>query len=324
MVFVLTNDTKNTDSYYKLVVYSDLNELNNIKKLVNSIVIVVLIFTGILAFVIGIFIARSITKPIIQIKRRTESISKREFDSKIKTIKTGDELETLAISIEKMARDLKEYDQSQMKLLQNASHELKAPLMSIKGYAEGIKDNVFEDDQKALDIIIDESSRLERIVKDIMFLSKLETLKDYYLFKPVSLDTIINDCISKIDSLMKKDKIKVELELSKGVTVYADREKLIQSMINILGNCIRHSKSLIKISSIIDNNMVDIIIDDDGDGFEESEIKFVFDRFFKGKKGNIGLGLAITKTIIQNHNGKIIVSNNLQGGARFVIKLPVL
>jgi nitrogen fixation/metabolism regulation signal transduction histidine kinase len=132
------------------------NPVGPVQKLIKSILFVLLVslmIAAIIAIIAGIFIARSIAKPIIMLKDKADALARLDFDGSVK-INTGDELEELGITINKMAIALKEHDITQKRFFQNASHELKTPLMSIQGYAEGVKEGVFDNNDEALDIIV--------------------------------------------------------------------------------------------------------------------------------------------------------------------------
>lgn len=304
-----------------IVLYSPMEQLHELRQGMTYILFIYLLFVGVAALVVGILIARSIAKPIILLKKRTESLSRRDYDSKVE-INTGDELELLADTIDKMAEELKEYDIAQKKFLQNASHELKTPLMSIQGYAEGIKDGVFEDNNQALDVIVEESTRLKGIVEELIYLSKLETMENFYKFTKEDISDVIEKSIEKVKSLAIKSDIKINTSLQKGAVLNIDRDKFTQALINLLGNCIRHSKSQINVSTSYEGDHLVIRVSDDGEGFGDEDLKNVFERFYKGKKGDTGLGLSITKVIIEKHGGVINVFNGKGGGAEFVITLP--
>jgi signal transduction histidine kinase len=305
-----------------IVAYTYVGTVDALRYGVFIVLLISLLFTGCIAIVFGIFSARSIAKPIIVLRNRAEMLSQRDFDTRV-NIKTGDELEELANSINKVAGELKAYDIAQKKFIQNASHELKTPLMSIQGYAEGIKDGVFDNNDKALDVIIDECSRLKSLVGDIIYLSKLETMEDYYNFSLQSMNETIEKSIEKIKSISLKKNIDMSLVLDKDVRISIDRDKFIQALLNILGNCLRYAVKEIKIKTLNEEKMYKIIISDDGEGFDKEEIKYIFERFYKGKNGNTGLGLSITKVIVEKHGGTIEAGNSSGGGAVFIIKIPL-
>ncbi|MDP4091841.1 MAG: HAMP domain-containing sensor histidine kinase [Bacillota bacterium] len=306
-----------------ILTFAPIDPIKQVGRGMLVVLLTAMIFTSFPTIIFGVFVARSIAKPIIKLKDRAELLSKRDFDSRVE-VRTGDELEELANTINKMAAVLKEYDIAQKKFMQNASHELKTPLMSIQGYAEGIKDGVFEDNEQALEIIVEESTRLKSIVEDLIFLSKLETMEDFYKFSSVSINEIIEKSIEKVNSLTLKDNINIKKVLDRDMVLKADRDKITQALINILGNCIRYARSEINISTINQGNQVDIRIHDDGSGFEEKDLENIFVRFYKGKKGSTGLGMAITKVIIEKHGGSISASNSEKGGAEFVMSIPYL
>ncbi len=305
-----------------ILTYTPIASMRQLNKGMFMVLLTAMALTGIVAIVFGIFIARSIAKPIVKLKKRAELLSNRDFDSKVE-INTGDELEELANTMNKMAEVLKQYDVGQKKFIQNASHELKTPLMSIQGYAEGIKDGVFSDNSQALDIIVEESIRLKRIVEEVIFLSKLETIEGFYKFKSTGINELIEKSIDKINSIALKNNITIDTKLSKNINLNVDEDKLIQALINVLGNCLRYAKSKVTVSAQTKDKNFEIVVSDDGNGFEENDLKNIFERFYKGSKGDTGLGMAITKVIIEKHRGSISALNAAEGGAQFIIKLPM-
>ena len=305
-----------------ILTYTPIASMRQLNKGMFMVLLTAMALTGIVAIVFGIFIARSIAKPIVKLKKRAELLSNRDFDSKVE-INTGDELEELANTMNKMAEVLKQYDVGQKKFIQNASHELKTPLMSIQGYAEGIKDGVFSDNSQALDIIVEESIRLKRIVEEVIFLSKLETIEGFYKFKSTGINELIEKSIDKINSIALKNNITIDTKLSKNINLNVDEDKFIQALINVLGNCLRYARSKVTVSAQTKDKNFEIVVSDDGNGFEENDLKNIFERFYKGSKGDTGLGMAITKVIIEKHRGSISALNAAEGGAQFIIKLPM-
>ncbi|MFU0782359.1 MAG: ATP-binding protein [Thermoanaerobacterium thermosaccharolyticum] len=207
--------------------------------------------------------------------------------------------------------------------MQNASHELKTPLMLIQGYAEGIKDGVIESDDipKSLDIIIDESIRLRDIVNDLMYLTKLETHQEGLKMHKEYLKDIFDECIEKIMPQLNKKNIKIGLSGDDAV-VKCDRGKLIQAFMNILSNGVRYAETAIDVETHNQKDHVEIKIKNDGRKFTDEELNNMFERFFKGDEGETGLGLAITKAIIEWHGGTIEAFNTDEGVC-FLIKLRI-
>ncbi|MCX8131032.1 MAG: HAMP domain-containing histidine kinase [Clostridia bacterium] len=305
-----------------IVMYNQIGPIQKMLRSLLSVLLISLTITALIAVAVGIFIARSIAKPIILLKNRAAALSKLSFDGKVE-IRTGDELEDLGETINRMAAELKEHDIAQKRFFQNASHELKTPLMSIQGYAEGVKDGVFDDNNEALDIIVEESKRLKGIVEELLFLSKVESQEDFYKFSIESMNGVIESCVEKLRGLSNKENIRIGIVLCKDVMINIDHDKITQALINVLGNCLRYAKSEINILTSVNAKFFEITIQDDGEGFQEQNVERIFERFYKGKSGNSGLGLTITKVIIEKHNGFIEASNRKCGGAEFRIKLPI-
>jgi signal transduction histidine kinase len=148
-------------------------------------------------------------------------------------------------------------------------------------------------------------------------------MEDYYNFSLQSMNETIEKSIEKIKSISLKKNIDMSLVLDKDVRISIDRDKFIQALLNILGNCLRYAVKEIKIKTLNEEKMYKIIISDDGEGFDKEEIKYIFERFYKGKNGNTGLGLSITKVIVEKHGGTIEAGNSSGGGAVFIIKIPL-
>jgi signal transduction histidine kinase len=305
-----------------LITYTPIASMRQLNDGMFMILLVSMALISIPAILFGIFMARSIAKPIVKLKKRAELLSNRDFDSRVE-IHTGDELEELANTMNKMAEVLKQYDAGQRKFIQNASHELKTPLMSIQGYAEGIKDGVFDDNSYALDIIAEESTRLKRIVDEVIFLSKLETMEDFYKFGWECINKTIEKSVEKLRSIAIKNNIDINTDLCGNINLWIDEDKITEALINVIGNCLRHAAGNINITTVNEGEFFAIRIADDGEGFEETDLKNIFERFYKGSKGDTGLGMAITKVIIEKHGGNISAANAIGGGAEFIIRLPI-
>jgi signal transduction histidine kinase len=239
-------------------------------------------------------------------------------------ISTGDEIEELAKCFNSMANNLKTYDDRQKAFLQNTSHELKTPLMSIQGYAEAIKDGVVQgaEVEPSLDIIIEESQRLKQVVEDIIYLTRLENFEDRFNFTRTNMKEIIAQAIQTIKPLMEEKNISINIGTGINFIGNFDKEKLIRAFINVLGNCTRYARSSILIQGKEIYGGVEIYIQDDGPGFKVGEADKIFDRFYKGDSGGTGLGLAIGQNIIVGHGGSIAAFNNNSGGAVFKIFIP--
>ena len=171
----------------------------------------------------------------------------------------------------------------------------------------------------SLDIIISETQRLKNIVDDVIYLSKIDSLDDAFIMKEVKVLTIIEESISSVSPLLKSNNIALEVNCDSSIILKCDAEKMKRVFINLLGNGSRYAKSKIVINVNDNENNLSIDVIDDGKGFEYGQEEKVFDRFYNGKKGGSGIGLALTKEIIERHKGSISAINNINFGAIFKI-----
>lgn len=305
-----------------IIIYSSLQKVNQLQLAINMILFTILLLSAIIIVLFSSVIAKKISEPFSALNQHIRSISERNFETKIST-PVYDELSEFVSNINVMSDKLETYDKAQKTFLQNASHEFRTPLMSIQSYAEGIKYNV-SDSNEAADIIIDESKRLTQLVDNLLYLSRLDAIEENYCFASLDYNELLRSCAERMNMISCKKNIKIDiLVLEENINIIADEEKLSRAINNILSNCIRYAKNSIKIKSeILEKKIIRVTISDDGPGFESNELPNIFDRFFKGSKGDFGLGLAISKNVIEKHNGKITAENS-EVGAVFYIDLPI-
>lgn len=312
---------KNTFGLGWLIIYSSLQKVNQLKWGINLILLAILILSALIITLVSSLVAKKISKPFSSLNQHIRAISERKFGTKIH-IPVDDELQELVNNINIMSEKLENYDKAQKTFLQNASHEFRTPLMSIQSYAEGIKYNVIQSDTAA-DIIIDETRRMTHLVEDLLYLSRLNTIEESYNFSSLNSEDLINSCIERMSGIAEKNNVKLSfLNDGKNVWIDADEEKLSRAIMNVLSNCIRYAASKVDVTLKVAANTMKLAISDDGPGFDKDELPNIFERFYKGRKGNLGLGLAISNNIIEKHNGTITAGNS-KSGAIFIIKLPI-
>ena len=304
-----------------LFIYSDLNKLRKANIMVNVILIPIILITLIVTAIVSNKLSKKISKPIYELSQNAKKIGERDYTKK-NVYYEDIEIENLSNTMNEMADKLENYDITMKTFMQNASHELRTPLMSVQGYAEGIKYGVVEDEEKAIDIIIEESKRLANLVEDLLYLTKIDSNKEEMRLEKINADELIKNSIERVNGIgMRNNKIIRYSSILEAVELIGDEEKLTRALINILGNSLRYANKYIDIKLEKNNGNITIIIDDDGIGFKEEKIDNIFERFYKGEGGNYGLGLAITKSIIERHGGNIMAFNNMQGGASFKMDL---
>lgn len=207
-----------------------------------------------------------------------------------------------------------EFNQKRQKeFFENASHELKTPLMSIQGYAEGIETGVVNDVPKAAAVIINESTKMAALVDEILSLSRLESGALHIKIQELSLREVIYDCLYALEAEFAKKGIALEEDI-KDVFINADLKQFETVVVNILSNTLRHADKSVKITADEER----LVIYNDGESISDEDIKHVFERFYAGKKGSTGIGMALTKEIIKKHGWHITVKG-IADGTQFII-----
>lgn len=299
------------------------------KTLVNDDVLVTFcIFTVCIAaffsIILGCLLSWPLTTNIYKLKKRTKLIAERKYDEYV-PIKSNDELKELSNSIEDMVTSLKEYDLGQKTFLQNASHELRTPLMSIRGYMEGISDGVFDYDKISPEITA-QVVRLEKIVEEILYLSKIETAH-VMDFEKMKISDLYREVESRVRGLLRESGKELDIKSFEDGEISVDGDNFATAITNIISNCSRYAKEKIVLETESDGKTLTIRVYDDGPGILPEELPHIFERFYRGKAGKHGLGLSITKAIAQSHGGNVEARNRIDNGkitgAEFTIFLPL-
>lgn len=310
-----------------LTLFMPMSKIKAIEQTLLGRLLIVLCIGGVLVFLLSLFITRRLIKPLAKLRGELRKVENRRF-SEVKLVRAGGEIGDVAHAVYEMAEELETYNRIQKQFIQNASHELKTPLMSIAGYAEGIRDGVFEGDgvRKGLDIIISESGRLKNIVTEMTLLAKLDGEEDIFRLAPVRIAEIVTETVERINPLLVKNGLTVQTSYADGcdreLVVQADRDKLLQALLNVVSNAARYARKHIRIRAGINKNQIEISISDDGEGIPDNLLPHLFHRFVKGKDGETGLGLAISRAIVERCGGDISACNQSAGGADVKMRFP--
>ncbi len=202
---------------------------------------------------------------------------------------------------------------------QNASHELKTPLMAIQGYAEGIQTGVLPV-KESTDIILEESDRMTLLIEEMLALSKIDSAQTKPDFAEQDAIQIVQSVLSSFAPVFENGGKELKCELGDEAIVLCDERQLRKAISNLVANAFRYCKTAVFVECSEKNGNLVIKVCDDGDGISKEDEAHIFDRFYTGKKGNSGIGLALTKEIVKMHGGKITSYN--ANGAVFEIVLP--
>ena len=221
----------------------------------------------------------------------------------------------------RFGRDIEKEAERQQTFFQNASHELKTPLMAIQGYAEGIQAGVM-DAGGAAEVILAESDRMTELVEELLDISKIDMGRQRLTLSETDIRELLYDGIRAVEPIAAGGITIVPDFPEEPVMVSCDDTQLRRAVTNILSNGVRYARSELRLTCRADKRHVTIRIQDDGDGIAEEDIPHIFDRFYMGRSGKSGIGLALTKEIIHLHRGTIRAYNG-ETGAVFEISIPV-
>ena len=222
----------------------------------------------------------------------------------------------------RFGRDIEKETERQQTFFQNASHELKTPLMAIQGYAEGIQAGVM-DTGGAAEVILAESDRMTELVDELLDISKIDMGRQPLALSEMDIRELLYDSIRAVEPTAAAGGIAIVPDFPETpVMVSCDDTRLRRAVTNILSNGVRYARSKLRLTCRPDKRNVIIRIQDDGDGIAEEDLPHIFDRFYMGRSGKSGIGLALTKEIIHLHKGTIRAYNG-DSGAVFEISIPV-
>ena len=255
----------------------------------------------------------SVVKKIEHLKQKIDHIEDDNFDHRVLE-SSNDEIRSLELAIEDMRLSLKKQEEYRNQMYQNISHDFKTPLTVIKSYVEAVEDQV-EDIDTALPIIKEQTLKLENKVHSLLYLNKLDYIKDMNLISldEVDIQKIIEESVQKFKYRNKELEFKIiNSSTSKFYGTVDSWETIID---NLLNNAIRYAKKEIKIT--VKKNQ--IIVYNDGPNIDDDLIDSIFSRYRKGIKGEFGLGLSIVKKTLQMMGYDIMVKNHNKKGVSFVI-----
>ena len=308
-------------------------ENNKINNKFIKIEIILLITTSISLLIVFILYERKQDKEIDKITKYLEAINDKKYTLKIDE-NSEEELSILKNELYKVTVMLRENASNTLKdkinlkrALEDISHQLKTPLTSILIILDNLIDNPEMDYQTRVEFLHDlkrETTRIQSLIQSILKLSKFDSNTVQFIKQDIYLKQIIDEAIKNTGSLADLKNIKINVEGNKKIKLNCDLLWQIEAITNILKNCIEHSKQNTKIDIKYNNNSVYsyITITDYGEGISKEDLPHIFERFYRGKNSSnesIGIGLSLSKTIIESNNGIVSVESN-SDKTTFIIK----
>jgi signal transduction histidine kinase len=293
------------------------------------------VLASVLVLLVGALVAarlsRRLTKPLTDATEATARIADGDLSVRLPDHRRGgttDELDDLAKSINEMADSLARSRGLEQQFLLSVSHDLRTPLTSIQGYAEAIADGAVPDERAAAGIILAESRRLERLVRDLLDLAKLEARQFSLDLVPVDLDELVSDSVDGFRREVESAGLQLQLARSDGrVAAVADPDRLAQVVANLTENALKYASGSITLAVIADPQAPRVEVSDDGPGIATEDLPHVFERLYVAghqpvrKEIGSGLGLAIVRELVDAMGGTVRAEAAPGGGARMVVTL---
>ena len=289
---------------------------------------------SVIALLLGVFLSRTLTRPIRELTRATHAISEGDLSQQV-TVRSNDELGELAKAFNKMSAELSRSVNTRKQMTADIAHELRTPLSLILGHAEAVHDGVLPPTPENFEIIREEAARLEHLVNDLRILSLADAGELTMSLQTIEPERLVNDMASLYQYQTQKKNISLDVKIASPLaTLEVDPVRMTQVLTNILDNATRHTPAggRIVISAKQIGDHVEISIQDSGPGLKAEDLERIFERFYRTDSarqrdgavaGGSGLGLAIAKSIVQAHNGQLSAESEAGKGLKIKILLPV-
>ena len=281
----------------------------------------------VLALVLGALLTRSLLRPIRELTRATQALTQGKRGEQI-TVRSDDELGKLTMAFNQMSSDLTRAENARRQMTADVAHDLRTPLTVLSAYIESLREGVLKPTPERLDVMQTEVDHLSHLVEDLMTLAKADAGEMTLKCQPVALADLL-DRIAKTYELQAENKHitltnRAEPDLPK---LNMDEKRMTQVLGNLVSNAIRHTPpgGQVSLAALRADNVIKLVVSDTGEGITASALPFVFDRFFRGDKSRFatgeesGLGLAIAKSLVEAHGGRIAVESQVSVGTTFTI-----
>lgn len=315
---------------HMMVLNTDLEPPYLTKIAMYSLMVVITIVA--LAIYIGVAFAvsRSISAPIESMSKKAKSLSLYDYDVTFDE-KGPQEIRELAEALNSSTQELKNLSATQKELIANISHDLRTPLTMISGYSEVMRDFPDEVTPENMQIIIDETARLNSLVNDLLTVSKLQSGTQSIDVKEISITRVINDTVKRYEKLLEHKDYTIKFESDGEVFVLADETRLLQVVYNLINNAINYTgdDKTVTVKQEINDGVVRISVIDTGEGISEENLPLIWDRYYKVDKVHkrailgTGLGLSIVKNILLLHGSRFGVSSEVGTGSIFWFEFKV-
>jgi signal transduction histidine kinase len=309
---------------------ADLNE--SFSQAVSQILLLAASAALLAALIVSTFVTRRLVSPIQRMKTASQRIAAGEYAERV--AEPGqDELGDLARSFNQMAQTLAEAEERRRELIGDVTHELRTPLANIRSVMEGVIDGVLPADPSTFQQVEQEAARLQRLVQDLEALSRAEAGQLLLQRQPVDPAALVAEVTARLQPQYREKGVGLAVQTPVGLpAVHADRWRLMQVLINLLGNALQYTPAggQVRVTAAIDRDHLVVRVADNGIGIAPEHLPHLFERFYRVDKsrsrtgGGSGIGLTIARHLVEAHGGRISAeSAGLGQGSTFTFTLPI-
>jgi two-component system, OmpR family, sensor histidine kinase BaeS len=286
---------------------------------------------GLLALLVALPLALHLLRPIRKLASGTEALAAGDYTTRIE-VKSRDELELLSRNFNTLAHTLEANEQARKRWIADISHELRTPLSVLKGHIEAIQDGIRDASPQTIDVLSNKVNQLTRLVGDLYELALSDLGALTYRKEATDIGELIDDTLRGFEAAFAKKELglKWKSEIQSGQTLFGDPERLSQLLSNLTKNSLRYTDAGGQLRVKASGNARQAVIEfsDTAPGVDEKDLSKLFDSLFRTDSsrnrslGGAGLGLAICKSIVEAHGGKISARSSAEGGLYLRIEIP--
>ncbi|MBK8903556.1 MAG: HAMP domain-containing protein [Anaerolineaceae bacterium] len=314
---------------------------------VNEVLLVAASLAFVAAVLVSTFVTRRIVKPVQEMKTASQRIADGRYEERVQ-VNGEDELAELGRSFNRMAHELAQTEERRRQLIGDVAHELRTPLSSIKSVMEGLQDGVLDSEPETFANVEREVSRLQRLVRDLEELSRAEAGQIQLEKELVNPKELVETAVARLHPQFADKQVSLETHYSPDQpTITADPAMMTQVLLNLLGNALQYTPpgGQVTVQCSVSSKQLPvnnehylpntdhcllITVTDTGIGLTAEQLPHIFERFYRVDKsrsragGGSGIGLTISKHLVEAHNGRLIATSpGLNQGSTFTIILPV-
>jgi signal transduction histidine kinase len=264
------------------------------------------------AFLLSFLLTRRVLQPLSQMSNITRDIAAGNFHARVEVV-TRDEVGQLGLAFNRMADSLERIEQLRKNMVADVAHELRTPLTNLRGYLEALNDKVIEPSPQTLKMLQEENLRLVHLVDSLQQLARADAARAYLKREKLDPAAELQQILALYNADFVEKNITVTTRCEDGITLPADRDKLLQALRNLLENSYKYTpeNGFVEITVSKRTEEVEIRFSNSGPGIDKDDLPFIFERFFRADRsrsrdaGGAGIGLSIAKELIEAHGGRV-------------------